>query len=328
MSQENEESRPKRAPENHTKKHTIDRVGPLKMASFGWINELIWVSQANPWTQEMNYDLPKFDGVEKNKNRLLKVFRSTKNTQLTLVGAYFRELAIYQVINIIFTILNSLAQKKTADVGSMINNGTLYQDTKAVWVFAWLLFLSEGYRYLAKTLIGLFSFVMMRAAVASRTGMYSILQDKIMSFSPMNSKEVSEGFITNLIQVDAMAVDNYFYQVNMILALFLSTGVSLYFMVEAIEWKLSVAFVIGVIGIRVLFVLILAAINYYQGRYLRAKDRRMDLLKNVLENVDFVKTKSMENFFCLELYEKREEELMELRNMLLRPQFFSFLRML
>ena len=301
-------------------------MGPLRKLTFGWLNEFIWVCQANPWTQEMNYDLPRYDGVEKNKQRLLKVFKRTKSSQTSMIIAYLPEFILYQLSSLFNRFITALAQKKTADVGAMINNGTLYQDSQAVLTFAWLLILSEGYRYIGKAVQGLFAFLMQRAAVAGRTVMYSILQDKIMSFSPLNSREVSEGFITNLIQVDSMCVDRFFSQVSSSIGLFLSTGVSFYFMVTAIEWKLSLAYVVAVIGIRVLFVLIFAAINYYQNRYLKAKDRRMDLLKNVLQNVDFVKTNSMENFFCLELYEKREEELMELRNIAFVTAVFEFFK--
>ena len=316
----------RRAPSNHTKKHTIERSGPLKMASFGWLNELMWVSQTNPWTQEMNYNLPAYDRVEKNKKRLLKAFHSRKTCLMSILLAYLPEFLIFQVSKIIFTILNTLAQKKTSEVGAMISKGSLYQDPQAVLTFAWLLVLSEGFRFAAKTILGYVSFMMQRAGINARTGMYSILQDKIMSFSPLTSREISEGFITNLIQVDAMAIDGFYSHFSSGVSLFLGLGVSLYFMVAAIEWRLSSGYMVAVIGIRVLFVLIFAAITYYQNRYLRAKDRRMDLLKNVLGNVDFVKTNSMENFFCLELYEKREEELMELRSIAVAMSIFEFFK--
>ena len=323
MSQEQERRKPKREPAGDTKKHTIERSGPFKMASFGWLNELIWVSQANPWTQEMNYDLPKYDRVEKNKRRFIKAFKSTKNSQASLLRAYFLEILVYQLANITYMVLNSLAQQKTSEVGSMINKGTLYHDTKAALAFAWMLALSEGYLFVGNTIKGFFEFTILRVGLAAKTGVYSVLQDKIMSFSPMNSREVREGFITNLIQVDSMNIDEYFFKFNLSLSCLLSIGVSLYFMVTAIEWRLSLGFVLAIVFIRVLFLLIFVAVTYYQNRYLKAKDRRMDLLKNVLENVDFVKINRLENFFCLELYEKREVELMELRGIAVAISFFE-----
>ena len=301
-------------------------MGPLRMLTFGWLNEFIWVSQTNPWTQEMNYDLPKYDAVIRNKNKLKLVFSKTKSSQKTVLLAYSTEFIIFQLANIAFNVLNSLALQKTSDVGAMINNGTLYHDNQAALTFAWLLILSEGYRYIAKAIQGLFIFRMQRAGVAARTGMYSVLQDKIMSFSPMNSREVSEGFITNLIQVDSMNVDAFYLTFNNMISGLLSVLVALYFMVAAIEWKLSLAFVGAMLGIRVAYLMIFSAITFYQNRYLRAKDRRMDLLKNVLENVDFIKINRMETFFCLELYEKREEELMELRNIAFVMSVFQFLK--
>ena len=274
----------------------------------------------------MNYDLPAYDGVEKNKMRFLNVFSSIKDVQVSLVVAYMPEMISYQIANIVFMILNSLAQAKTAEVGALINKGTLYQDPHAALNFAWLLVQSEGYRYIGKTIQGLFLFIMLRGCLAAKTGMYSVLQDKIMSFSPLNSREVSEGFITNLIQVDAMSAEDYLCQLNMCLSLFLSLGVSLYFMVAAIEWRLSLGYVVAMLVIRVFFFMIFVAITHYQNRYLRAKDRRMDLLKNMLEKVDFVKTHRMEDFFCLELYEKREEELMELRCIAVAVAVFQFFK--
>ena len=318
--------KPKRRPKGNTKKHTLQRQSFLRILTFGWLNEFIWVSQANPWTQDMNYDLPPYDRVQKNKKRLLSAFKRTKNSQSSIVLAYLPELFTYLTANILFTILNSLAQKRTSEVGALINDGTLYQDQEAVLTFSWLLVQSIGYLYIAKIVICVFSFMLQRAAVSGRTGMYSVLQDKIMSFSQMNSREIGEGFITNLIQVDAMNVDKYYYQVNMGLSLSVNTGVSLYFMVTAIEWELSLGYVLAVIGIRVFFLLIFAGITYYQSRYLRAKDRRMDLLKNVLENVDFIKINRLEAFFCLELFERRETELMELRSIAFVSSAFEFFK--
>ena len=324
IEEENEAPNPNRR-EPKTDKHPLSSRNFFRIFTFGWLNELIWVSKTTPWTQEMNYKLPKYDLIKNHKDKIQNTFRKRKNIQSTLISCYLLELIIYQIGSLAFTVLTSLASKQSASAGALVNTNTIYQNKKALTKFFFYLGLSELFSYLGKSTIGLFLFRIARVGIAARSAFYSILQDKIMRFSPLNSTDVKEGFIANLIQVDAVNLGSYLPTFASVVSGFVSTGVSLYFMFTSFGWQLSFSFVGISLFIRVIYLMIFSGINRIQGQYLKAKDARMSLLRNVLENAEYIKINGLETYFCLELYERRETELRELRKISVVMSFFLFL---
>lgn len=55
--------------------------------------------------------------------------------------------------------------------------------------------------------------------------------------------------------------------------------------------------------------------SYTQARYLEMKDSRLSYFRNVLNNIEYVKMRSLENFYSLKIFEKREEEIKKLNTL-------------
>ena len=130
-----------------------------------------------------------------------------------------------------------------------------------------------------------------------------------MRFSTLNSKDITQGFIADLIQVDIVYLDQMYFNIYMVFGSTVGTVTSLFFMI----------FFLGMSQTLIYLVVLLVLVGIYHGsyilhayirkRYLEAKDKRMSLLRNLLENIDYVKINGLENYFCLEMYEKRESEI-------------------
>lgn len=54
-------------------------------------------------------------------------------------------------------------------------------------------------------------------------------------------------------------------------------------------------------------------IYHYRAKFigltLEKKDRRMQFLKNIVDNIESIKLRTLENFYCLKIFQKREEEI-------------------
>ena len=297
-----------------TKVHPYPNSNFLSKWAFCWLRELIWVSKTTPWTQDMNYHLSPQDKVSIHKARLCETFKSKRGIESTLISAYFSEILIFCIGNLILTIMGSLAKSKSSQAAGLINTGTIYQDPDALKQFFVYLGISILLSFMNDSVYGFLDFKLRRGGVNSRAGFYSLLMSKILRFSPLNSSQVNEGFITNLIQVDSVKLGEYIVVISFAISYFLRACVGLYFIVYSIGWKLSMSFMGVMIGVRVIYILLYLLTAKIKAAYMKAKDSRMGLFRNVLENVEYIKINSLEDYFSLELYELRESELRQLRN--------------
>ena len=304
-----EERRPK------GKANPYDRTGPFRKISFGWLDELIWVSRTTPWTQGMSYNLCEYDKVENHKSKLVEAFKNKRAIGSSVVSVYWLQITIFCIWNFVLTVLTSTSQKYSSDAGVIINNGSMYKDLGEVKRFFLNLGLSILLSFIASSFDSFFTFRIARAGLASKSASYSFLLDKIMKFSPMNSNEVKEGYITNLVQVDAVKLGQYLFAYAFVISSFITCVVAFYYIVSATGWRLSLGFFGVMLLMRVIFFYLYYLIAKIKGDYLKAKDARMGLFTNVLENVEYIKINSFEDYFSLELYDLRESELKQLTRM-------------
>ena len=304
-----EERRPK------GKANPYERTGPFRKISFGWLDELIWVSRTTPWTQGMSYNLCEYDKVENHKSKLVEAFKNKRAIGSSVVSVYWLQITIFCIWNFVLTVLTSTSQKYSSDAGVIINNGSMYKDLGEVKRFFLNLGLSILLSFIASSFDSFFTFRIARAGLASKSASYSFLLDKIMKFSPMNSNEVKEGYITNLVQVDAVKLGQYLFAYAFVISSFITCVVAFYYIVSATGWRLSLGFFGVMLLMRVIFFYLYYLIAKIKGDYLKAKDARMGLFTNVLENVEYIKINSFEDYFSLELYDLRESELKQLTRM-------------
>ena len=158
-----------------------------------------------------------------------------------------------------------------------------------------------------------YGFKVNRLSLRIRSAVLKALQIKLMRFSLLNSEFFSEGNLTNLVQVDAKRITDFFSEFLVIIRAFMHFLVGCGFMLALAGWRATLS-VLGVyIAIYLLFVVCYWVRGLLAREYLFRKDRRMSYLQNVLSNAEYVKTAAAENYFSYELFRRREKELGALR---------------
>lgn len=147
-----------------------------------------------------------------------------------------------------------------------------------------------------------------RLSVRLKNAMIYAIYQKIVKVSVLNPAAHTEGNILNYIQIDAQKLEDAITKFSVLL--------------ESI-WMVLFGFIISVylVGFHIIpvivifFILTCITISLYrfifkyEVRFMIAKDKRMQLLKNILSNIKYIKMRCWELFYHLKIYQKREAEL-------------------
>jgi len=295
------------------KVHPLQTAGFFSNIGFSWLWELLWVSRVNPWTQEMHYPLPKLDRVENHKPALQKQFEKSKGLFTSIMkvysGSFFFLIFATLVLRGIVMSTATFTSSALRIISSKVDITIPENFEQMIYFFATIAFLTP----VTAIFTEYFRFLANRLSLGIRAAIYSMLQDKIMKFSIMNSNRFSEGYITNLIQVDAPLVadlvSNLFYIIDGS-SQFL---IGFLFMIQFASIKLTVIMMAIFLTLNIIYLVSYYFKNKVMAKLLAAKDKRMSYFTNVLENIDFVKINGMENEEALKLYKKREVEIKYLK---------------
>ena len=261
------------------------------------------------WTQKSNYDLPEFDQIKTHKARLLNSYKNHSNLLWTIIAAYKFETFMLLIVQILTFIFSGYSSKVSSEYLAKLSNLAMYHDKEAL--------IDVGASFMFATFLNLFnsvvsdylSFYSLRLSIAIRSALFSIIQDKIMKFNILNSSEISPGLITDVIRIDVVYMNDIyltiFSQLGNLIGLFIGIAFFWYYLGLTLLGFVLLRFLITFIFLYIFYRLQ----AYLRNKYLKAKDERMSLLRNVLDNIDFVKTNALENYFCLEMFDKRESEI-------------------
>ena len=289
--------------------HPIDKMWFLPKILFIWCNEIVKISRKTPWTQEMNYDLPEYDKVASHKSSIVDLYEKHENLLYAIMGTFWKETLVIIVAQFILSFLINYGASLNSDALKMISELPLYQNIDNIT--AARLIVIEG------SIIGVvsdtgnynFEFYSRRVSLAVRSSLFSIMQDKIMGFSTLNSETITQGFIADLIQVDIVFLNQIYYNIFQIFGSVVGLITSLGFVVYYLGFKQTILYFGVLMGLLFIYYLCYSLEAFFTKKYLEAKDKRMSLFRNILENMDFVKINGLENYFCLEMFEKREGEI-------------------
>lgn len=292
-----------------TRKNPYANANFLSKILFSWMSELISVSNNTTWLQEHNYDLAFEEKVQCYKKGLEETFQRKKSLIPALISYFPGRFFLMFLMSVISSSLRFGSTLITTKFFTELKLNKDITDFKNIQPLALWLFSSGLITLLGDVLGVYFDFVAAKLSQVIKATMLATIQDKICNFSTMNSSKFTEGFLTNLVQVDAVQLEEmvgYLYKVlSTVIGIIIATGGMIFY----VGWKMALI----IEGSYILFSL--ASLFIYKGKkyvtenYLKAKDKRMTLFRNVLENVDFIKIKGQENFYSRELYELRENEL-------------------
>ena len=290
--------------------HPLHRANIFSQIFFCWVGELISISGSTPWRQEMHYNLTRNFKVKRHKPKIEISFQTRGRLYGSIMWCYRSKFFEYTFMIIIASILEFSTTIFSANVMNLITQGIAdFRDPAVIQSllinFAMMAILKPA----AEIMKAFYDFEISKVTVGVRISLFSILQDKIMKFSVLNSEEFSQGFIANLIQIDSEEVAQIIAQTGVAILRFVNPLIATIYMGFTVGWKMT-AISLGIYTGLKIFSLVVLWLRYVISRlYLYAKDARMSTFRNCLENLEYIKINALENFFCLEIFKKREHEI-------------------
>ena len=291
------------------KENPLSKASFIPRSLFLWCNDCINSSKERPWTQEMNYDLPDFDKLSHHKERLEQNLNKYKKLLPAILMSYKKETMILVIGQILLSVYKNYAIKVVSDSYESMSVLELYNNAENLKTVILKLFGGSLMVALGVVVDENIQFYSRRISLGARSSLFSIMQDKIMRFSTLNSEKITDGFIADLIQVDIVFLKEMYFNLNLIFGALVGLVTSLSFMVIFLGFWQTVIFLVFLAILLSLYHFCYAMQAYIRKHYLEAKDKRMSLLRNILENIDYVKINGLETYFCLDIYERREKEI-------------------
>ena len=149
------------------------------------------------------------------------------------------------------------------------------------------------------------------------SGFTTLIFEKLLRVSMINPFEHGEGSILNYIQNDLMIFDSNMYMITQILYCCLNIPLSLGLGCYLFGYYFLII-IAGIMIVSYINALIMNRSVAIYNKWAQKTDSRLQLLKNVLANIKFIKIGVLENSFFMKLVKRRKEE------MILRVIFLSF----
>ena len=183
---------------------------------------------------------------------------------------------------------------------------------------------------LSKFIGTLYMFRSNRLSLAIRSALLSILLDKLLrlpnvsipmtkidpKYKPQKGKPIEtqtvDGILNNLFQIDLKRVSTIIYQINQLISNLFVVVLGYGFLINFVGFKM---------GSYIMALYLALNLNYVFGFYFRQKyvkillqkkDKRMSFLRGVLQNLEWVKIRALENFYSIKIFQKREQEIRQL----------------
>ena len=274
-----------------------------------WVGGIIKKGNQDTWSQEMNYDLPPYDQATSHKDIIKKALKNNPSFVWAVLSCYKFEIFVLIVAQIIRTVTQNISNIASSAAFSALSTQSFYHDKEMAIKNAGLLVSSCLLSLISTQVIIYSQFYASRVSFNVRASMLTILQDKILKFGLLNSSSISQGLIADLIEVDVDNLTGFFPKVDRVFEGSIGLVISLCFFCPAFSWLENVLFLGSIAFCQVLQIIQKTVYAWINKKYLAAKDKRMSLLRNVLDTTDYVKINGLENYFCLEMWERRENEL-------------------
>lgn len=138
-----------------------------------------------------------------------------------------------------------------------------------------------------------------------------LLFQKVLNFDVLNGS-FSEGKIVNMIQVDCGKFEMMFQNLGILISMSLYLLIGTVYMGLMLGFGTCLAFFVGFFAIAI-FLFFIVKMRITTTRELMSfKDHRISLLKNVLQNISYIKMRGWEIFYSIRVFRLREKELAKL----------------
>ena len=293
------------------KRHPITSSNILTQLTFSWLSQVLRTSSKTAWTQEMHYPLPKYDTLPNHQPSLSK--RVPNGVFKAILVTYRYRFLEYFIATVVTAILKFSVSIFTSRALDTITGGKNIRDPEIFRRLCLDFALIAIFDTMSSILSTFFTFRLQRAAIGIRSSLYAILQEKIIASNMLNSEEFTEGFVTNLIQIDAVEISSLVDSISALIDTIVNSVIACFYMAYIVGWKLLGLSMMIYLLSNLLYIFVFWLRYYVTKKYLQAKDLRMSLFTDVMQNIEFIKSRALENRFCVELFQRREKEVEHLR---------------
>lgn len=287
--------------------HPLEKAGVLGALTFSWVNPFLWIGNRTSLEQKMMPDVPKRDRVETNEQLISTTFNKNGGIGKTVAAIYkwafvkcfflmmITQMCYCSLALILYLFVKDLAEEK-------------YRGDERFKRFGMWFGLIILTQFLGGLLINYITIDLTRVGIRLKSSVIFAVYKKILRVSVLNPSQHTEGSIINYVQSDCQKIEDAVGKFSMALESFwqimLGFGVSIYL----IHFNV-IALVVSYFLLTFLTLYLYKYIIKFEIQFMVNKDKKVQLLKNVLKNVKYIKQKVWENYYHAKLYLKREAEL-------------------
>jgi len=300
----------KRQPE-----HPLENVGFLSRANLHWVFKELEKSKKRPYQEDDLYPLPREDKLLRAKENLQMEYRASGSLMLSIWRVYKWWIIWLLFLSVVSNFLMQSGPYVLGLVVKLIFKGNLITEEEKQMLGIYFVYLVVS-TLIIGMILNYSEFTMWRVAQRISGGVSLMIFDKIGRINVLNKTTHSTGNILNYIQSDAQKFQTNLGRSISILSSLISLAMGIYLLygyVYNLCWIILGTLFLGNIGSIYIYKKRLPIIQGLQS----TKDKRIQLLTNVISNIKFVKIKGWENFFHYKVGVKRAKELKSIFHLML-----------
>jgi ABC-type multidrug transport system fused ATPase/permease subunit len=267
----------------------------------------MWIGKRKSFEQSMHPPAPTRDRVDRSERRIIDLYKTHGSISKSIIEMYkgtiwknFILMALCQGSLCMLSVLMYLTIKDS------LNDS--FSSDERTWRLGIYLGLICVCQILGSFLKNYIYCDLSRLSVRLKCGVIFTVYKKLMRISVLNPSEHTEGNILNYINVDAQKLEDAITKLSLLMEAIWLIIFGFSICIWLISYNIA-ACIISFFALTFFTMYLYKVIFKYEVMVAIAKDKRTRLLKNVVNNVKYIKTRVWENFYHSKIFASREAEL-------------------
>ena len=295
-----------------TRKHPLTSSNPFSKVLGTWLSETLKISKNHPWKQSMHYKLPERDTVNAQTLHISHRLRTDRGLFLAITNVYRVQIIEYIALGITSALIYYLVIYSASKGVSYIQNEEI-GDPETLKKTIFCFFVTSLAVVLRNLLVSYYRFKTLRMSLLLRSTLICVIYQKILKTSIFSSMEINEGFVYNMVQVDAAHTSQLFMHIFNLFTDLSTTIVAILYLSSISTFYLIRVLLGAYLLLNLLYIPLFLVLKRATRLLLTWKDWRMTYLRNVLLSLEDIKAQGMENWSCIALFQKRAGEISSLK---------------
>src|SRR3990167_220164 len=287
--------------------HPLDQAGVMSSTFFWWVNPFLSIGNRTSLEQKMLPDAPKRDRVETNEHSLMSFFFTRGGVGKAIIAMYklnfFKNAFLMMITQASFCSLALFMYFLIEDIGGGKYTGD--DRTKRYGMWYGLIVLTQ---LMGTLLTNYISCDLSRVGIRLKNATLFAVYKKILRVNVLNPSAHTEANIITYVQSDCQKIEDSISKFSQILEASWQIVFGYAVCIYLIQYNV-IALMITFFSMTAFTLYLYKYIMKYEIGYMIAKDKKMQLLNNVLKNVKYIKLKVWELYYHAKLYLRRENEL-------------------